>query len=92
MEYKLRYESKKQAIEHLHSLGITDEQGSFNQREISVVYLGQIVNEPATFDEDGNVLTEPTYIDGYHVDVLSNNNINFGNYEINPRTDKHIFA
>ena len=92
MEYKLKYESKKQAIEHLHSLGITDEKGNFNQREISVVYIGQIIDKHATFDDKGNLLTEPTYIDGYHIDVLTDKKINFDNYEINPQTAKHTFA
>ena len=57
-----------------------------------VVEVGLIINEEATFDEHGNLLTEPTYRDGYHFDIMTEIEIDFGENEIFPDTPKHTFA
>ena len=36
-------------------------------REHSVI--GLIVDQPGTYDEEGNELTPPTYIEGWHVNM-----------------------
>ena len=58
----------------------------------AVVEVGLIINEEATFDEQGNMLTEPTYRDGYHYDIMSEIEIDFGENEIFPDNPKHTFA
>ena len=35
----------------------------------AVVEVGLIVYQEATFDEQGNLLTEPTYREDYHFDI-----------------------
>ena len=58
----------------------------------AVVYIGKIVDVPATFDEEGEVLTDATFLDGYHVDVMLNEVVDFGTNEINPNSPSHTFA
>ncbi len=45
-----------------------------------------------TFDEQGNLLTPPTYREGYHYDIMSEIEIDFGANEIFPDNPKHTFA
>ena len=58
----------------------------------AVVEVGLIIDQEATFDEQGNMLTEPTYREGYHFDIMSEKEINFGENEIFPNNPKHTFA
>jgi hypothetical protein len=44
----------------------------------AVVEIGLIVLEQGTYDEEGNVITEPIYADGYHYDVMAENVYDFG--------------
>ena len=48
---------------------ITDLLAKFDIK--TIVHIGTIT-KPATFDEEGNELTPATVIEGWHVDVLSN--------------------
>ena len=54
--------------------------------------MGLLIDQEATFDENGNLLTEPTYREGYHFDIMSDNVIDFGDNEIFPNSPKHTFA
>ena len=45
---------------------------------IAGVEVGLLITQEATFDEQGNLLTEPTYIEGYHFDIMTDNVIDFG--------------
>ena len=38
------------------------------------------------------ITTEPTYRDGYHFDIMSEKEIDFGENEIFPNNPKHTFA
>ena len=38
------------------------------------------------------MLTEPTYREGYHFDIMTDNVIDFGANEIFPNSPKHTFA
>ena len=51
-----------------------------------------VINQEATYDEQGNLLTEPTYRDGYHFDIMSEKSVDFGTNEITPKHPKHTFA
>ena len=93
--YKLRYTDKETAIADLISKGVFQEiegELSYSEGIHAVVEIGLIINEEATFDEQGNLLTEPTYRDGYHFDIMTNNVIDFGENEIFPDNPKHTFA
>lgn len=58
----------------------------------AVVYIGLIVDQQGTYDVDGNELTPPTFLDGYHVDIMVNTSIDFGTYLIVPNSPHHQFA
>jgi len=70
MKYFRKYEfgSKSAATTKLNALGL-DEEGNPTHKH-AIVHLGNIVVTPATFDEEGNILTEAVLSDTYHIDVL----------------------
>jgi hypothetical protein len=92
--YKLQYQDKSEAQADLLAKGVyieTEKGLSYGEGVHSVVEIGLIVDKEATFDEDGNVLTDPIYFNGYHYDVMSENIIIFEN-EIEVNNPKHSFA
>ena len=104
MEYKLKYKEEKEALNDLMDKGIIqdrryeDEEGNvvvtrtpYTDITEAVVYIGKLVDEPATFDEDGEILTDATYLEGWHVDVMTKQDVTFDNV-IEPETPKHKFA
>ena len=92
MIYKLKYTDKAEAVTHLQELGLIDEDEKYTAITEAVVYIGLIVDEPAQFDEDWNELTPPTFLDGYHIDVMTNKIVNFGSKEIFPTNERHKFS
>ena len=92
-EYKLKYTDKESADADLKLKGILDEEGMVTEGN-SVVQGIKIVEQEATYDENGEVLTEAVFVEGYHVDVLSSDEeIDFGNKLVNPKpiTPAHKF-
>ena len=92
---KLKYTDKETGIADLIAKGIYQEiEGEmvYEDGVESVVEVGLIIDQEATFDEQGNILTEPTYIEGYHFDIMAEKEIDFGDNEIFPNSAKHIFA
>ena len=93
--YKLKYTDKETAIADLIAKEVYQEidgELSYSEGIHAVVEAGLIINEEATFDEQGNLLTEPTYREGYHFDIMTENEIDFGENEIFPDNSKHTFA
>ena len=93
--YKLKYTDKETAIADLIAKGVFQEidgEMLYADGIDAVVEVGLVINEEATFDEQGNILTEPTYRDGYHYDIMSDNIIDFGENETFPNHPKHSFA
>ena len=93
--YKLKYTDKETAIADLIAKRVyqeIDEEMIYADGIDAVVEVGLIISEEATFDEQGNLLTEPTYRDGYHFDIMTENIIDFGENEIFPNSPKHTFA
>jgi hypothetical protein len=91
---KLQYPNKETALTDLIAKGVyieTEEGLSYGQGIHAIVEIGLIVQTEPTFDEDGNVLTEPIYFNGYHYDVMSEQEIEFDNI-ITPKNPKHTFA
>ena len=92
---KLQYKDKETAIADLIAKGVyieTEEGLSYGQGIQAVVEIGLIVQVEGTYDEDGNVITEPIYYDGYFYDVMSEQKIDFGTNEIFPVNCIHAFA
>lgn len=93
--YKLKYTDRETAIDDLIAKGVYQEiEGEMIYADgiDAVVEVGLIIDKEATFDENGNMLTEPTYREGYHFDIMSDNEIDFGTNEIFPNNPKHSFA
>ena len=105
MEYKLKYTDENEALTDLMDKGIIqdrkyeDEEGNIVVRRTpytditeAVVYIGKLVDQPATFDEEGEVLTDATFLEGYHVDVMLNEAVDFGENEVVTNNPRHTFA
>ena len=93
--YKLKYTDKETAISDLISKGVYQEiegELSYSEGIHAVVEIGLIIDQEATFDEQGNLLIEPTYREGYHFDIMIEKEVDFGDKEIFPSTPKHTFA
>lgn len=93
--FKLRYTDKEAGIADLIAKGVfqeTEDEMLYADGIDAVVEVGLIIDQEATFDENGNMLTEPTYREGYHFDIISDNEIDFGTNEIFPNNPKHTFA
>lgn len=93
--YKLKYTDRETGIADLIAKGVFQEienEMLYADGIDAVVEVGFIIDQEATFDEEGNLLTEPTYRDGYHFDIMTDIEINFGENEIFPNNPKHTFA
>ena len=76
--YKLKYTDKETAIANLIAKNVIDEDGNYINKTQAVVEIGLI-----TIDD--------VVIDGYHYDVMSEEEIEFEN-EIEVNNPKHTFA
>ena len=93
--YKLKYPDKETAIADLIAKGVymeTEEGLHYEQGTHAVVDIGKVIDQEATFDEQGNMLTEPTYVEGYHFDIMIEKEVDFGTNEIIPKHPRHTFA
>ena len=97
--YKLKYKNKETAMKDLLKKGVYVET-TFNEVTSltygtgihAVVEIGQIVLENGTYDADFKEVTAPIYADGYHFDIMSEQEINFGSNAIEVNNPKHEFA
>ncbi len=98
MIYKLNYLDKETAIADLIAKGVYVEQ--IFEEETSLVYgdgvqaiveIGKIILEQGTYDENLNEITPPVIAEGYHFDVMSIQEIDFGSNEIQVNNPKHNF-
>ena len=93
--YKLKYPDRETALSDLIEKGVykeIDDELIYGEGVHAVVDVGLIIDQEATFDEQGNLLTEPTYRDGYHFDIMAEKEIDFGENEIFTNNPKHTFA
>ena len=93
--YKLKYTDKETGIADLIEKGVYKEMEGeliYGEGVHAVVEIGLIIDQEATFDEQGNLLTEPIYREGYHFDIMAEKEIDFGENEIFPDNPKHTFA
>lgn len=90
--YKLKYTDKETAIADLKAKGVYTEDLSFGNGIHAIVEIGKIIDKEPIFDADFNIIEEAVYLDGYHFDVMSENEIDFGVNTITPTNPKHNFA
>jgi len=89
---KLKFTDKDQALTTLIDKGVIDAEGNYINGTHAVVYIGAIVDIEGTYDEEGNEVTAPTFIDGFHVDIMTDDTIDFGAFEVVTSNPKHLFA
>jgi len=92
--YKLKYTDKETAIADLLAKGVyieTEEGLSYGSGIQAVVEIGKIVLEYGNYNEDGEELTAPVFAEGYHYDIMCEQEIVFKN-EIVVNNQKHTFA
>jgi hypothetical protein len=93
--HKLNYLDTETAIADLIAKGVyieTEEGLAYANGTQAVVYIGQIVKVQGTYDQDGNVITEPIYFDGVFYDVMTTDIIDFTPNEVFPVNCVHSFA
>ena len=96
--YKLQYKNKAEGDADLLAKGtyeIVTEEGVTQDVYIngtqSIVYIGQIVKIPATYDDEGKELTPAVYYDGVFYDIMTTEDIDFGDKEVFPIKYDHTF-
>ena len=92
--YKLRFATKEVAEKDLKAKGVyveTEEGQTYTTGVHAVVELGKIITTDGTYDEEGNELTPPIYADGYHYDIMCEQDIDFGSNSIEVTNPKHGF-
>jgi len=98
--YKLNYTDKETAIADLIAKGVyvenTDEEGnislSYGDGVQAIVEIGEIVLTQGAYDYNFSELTPPIFADGYHYDIMCEQEIDFGINEIVVNNPKHSFA
>ena len=96
--FKLTYENKDTALADLKAKGILIEVDGIDGQKHeaygngvqAVVELGLIILEQGAYDEEGNVITEPIYADGYHYDVMSSELYDFGANLVEPMNQRPL--
>ena len=99
MIHKLSYTDRAAAEADLLAKGVLQEtkdendttQLSYAPETHAVVYIGKIVDKPATINADGEIETEATYLDGYHIDLMSDKKLTFKN-KVTPASPVHKFG
>ena len=89
--YKLNYTDKETAIADLKAKGVYNKDLFYGEGIHAVVEIGKVVKIEGTYDENGNIITEPIYYDGYAYDVMCEQEIVFES-EIFPVDCVHSFA
>lgn len=98
MIYKLTYENKEQATSDLKTKGILievelngEKHEAYGEGVQAVVEIGLIMVTPPVM-EGMEVIEQPIYADGYHYDVMADNEYDFGSNLVEPKNPKHAFA
>jgi len=90
--HKLNYLNTETAIADLIAKGVYNDELEYTNGTQAVVFIGQIVKVQGTYDQDGNVITEPIYYDGVFYDVMTTDVIDFTPNEVFPVNCVHSFA
>ena len=92
--YKLQYDTKAQGDADLLAKGtyeVIEGEQVYRNGTQAIVYLGKIVEIPATYDKDGKELTPPIYYDGVFYDLMTTEEFDFGIHELFPVNCVHSF-
>ena len=92
--YKLQYTDKAEGDADLLAKGtyeVIEGEQVYRNGTQAIVYIGQIVEIPATYDKDGKELTPPVYYSGVFYDLMTTEEIDFGIHELFPTDCVHSF-
>ena len=92
--YKLQYDTKAEGDADLLAKGtyeVIEGEQVYRNGTQAIVYIGQIVEIPATYDKDGKELTPPVYYSGVFYDLMTTEEIDFGIHELFPVDCVHSF-
>ena len=92
--YKLQYDSKAEGDADLLAKGtyeVIEGEQVYRNGTQAIVYIGQIVEIPATYDKDGKELTPPVYYSGVFYDLMTTEEFDFGIHELFPVDCVHSF-
>ena len=93
--YKTNFPTEQEGKDYLLSIGVlveTDNEIVFSKDTGQpVVYIGKVVKIPATYDDEGNIITPAVYYDGYAIDVMSSLDLDFGAFMVYPIEAAHSF-
>ena len=92
--YKLQYDTKAQGDADLLAKGtyeVIEGEQVYRNGTQAIVYLGKIVEVPATYDKDGKELTPPVYYSGVFYDLMTTEEFDFGIHELFPVDCVHSF-
>ena len=87
--YKANFDTKEQGTEYLLNIGVLVEvegENVFASTTAAVVYIGKVVDKDKTTDPEN-----PVYYDGYAIDVMSSETLDFGSYAVFPKDVAHSF-
>ena len=87
--YKTVFDTVEQGKAHLLNMGVLieiDGTTQFSQNTASVVYVGKVVDKVLTIDQEN-----PIYKDGFAIDIMSSETLDFGIYEVFPTEGAHGF-
>ena len=89
--YKTVFDTEQQGKDILIQKGVWEEvteEGVTSMKYINgtkaVVNIGKVVEVPATYDPDGKEITPPVYYDGWAYDIMSTDELDFGDKEVYP--------
>ena len=89
--YKTVFDTEAQGKQVLIDKGVwqdVTDQGVTSMQYINgtkaVVYIGKVVKTPGTYDPDGKEITPPIYYPGVAYDIMSTDDLDFGDNEVYP--------
>ena len=89
--YKTVFDTEQEGKTVLISKGVWEEVTAegvttmqFINGTAAVVNVGKVVEIPATYDDEGNVITPAVYYPGWAYDIMSSDTLDFGSNEVYP--------
>jgi hypothetical protein len=92
--YKLKYNSKEEAEQYFVNNGLASiVNGRLNPtlQSTCIVELGLVCIQEDEYSEDGVLINQAAFADGYHYDILMEQEHDFGVNRIFPKNPKHGF-
>ena len=87
--YKTNFPTEQEGKDYLLSIGVlveTEGEIVFAKNTAAVVYIGKVVNQTKTTNPEN-----PVFYDGFAIDVMSGNKLDFGSFMVYPVEAAHSF-